>query len=31
MLIAPAIKKGVDEPEGYSEVAKKVQKMAIAY
>ena len=31
MLIAPGIKKGVDEPEGYEEAAKKVKKMAITY
>merc|ERR1712100_846390 len=31
MLIAPAIKKGLDEPEGYEEVKKKVAKMAITY
>merc|ERR1712086_84953 len=31
MLIAPTVKKGLDEPEGYSELEKKVKKMAIAY
>ena len=31
MLVAPAIKKGADEPEGYSEVAKKVANEAITY
>merc|ERR1712159_976805 len=31
MLVAPSIKKGLDEPEGYSEVEKKVKKMAITY
>merc|ERR1711977_146781 len=31
MLIAPAIKKELEEPEGYSEVEKKVKKMAIVY
>merc|ERR1711934_1294797 len=31
MLIAPAIKKDLDEPEGYEEVKKKVEKMAITY
>merc|ERR1712188_75941 len=31
MLIAPSIKKDLDEPEGYSEVEKKVKKMAITY
>merc|ERR1712070_987652 len=29
MLIAPTVKKGLDEPEGYSELEKKVKKMAI--
>merc|ERR1711934_1300360 len=31
MLIAPTVKKGLDEPEGYSEVEKKVKKMAVVY
>merc|ERR1711934_734722 len=31
MLVAPAIKKGTEEPEGYEEVKKKVAKMAITY
>merc|ERR1711988_258954 len=31
MLIAPSIKKGTEEPEGFDEVKKKVKKMAIAY
>merc|ERR1712086_1191335 len=31
MLIAPSIKKGTEEPEGFSEVEKKVKKMAILY
>jgi len=31
MLVAPSIKKGADEPEGYSEVTKKVEKMAVVY
>merc|ERR1712070_452539 len=31
MLLAPGIKKGLDEPEGFSEVEKKVKKMAITY
>merc|ERR1712028_149438 len=31
MLVAPTIKKGLDEPEGYSEMEKKVKKMAITY
>merc|ERR1712224_1013409 len=31
MLIAPTVKKGLDEPEGYSECEKKVKKMAISY
>jgi len=31
MLIAPSIKKDLEEPEGYSEVEKKVKKMAITY
>merc|ERR1712167_531305 len=31
MLVAPAIKKGTEEPEGYEEVKKKVCKMAITY
>merc|ERR1711865_654209 len=31
MLIAPSIKKDLEEPEGYSEVKKKIEKMAITY
>merc|ERR1712028_17110 len=29
MLIAPSIKKGTEEPEGYEELKKKVEKMAV--
>jgi len=31
MLIAPAIKKGVDEPEGFAEAMKKVKKEQLSY
>merc|ERR1712196_657599 len=31
MLIAPTVKKGLEEPDGYSDLLKKVKKMAITY
>merc|ERR1711907_258214 len=31
MLLAPGVKKDLEEPEGYAELKKKVKKMAISY